>query len=263
MKLDHDLHVHTYLSACCSDREHQRPAEILVLAEEMGVKTIGFADHVWQNPNLAPSNWYRPQDASQIDKIRSDLSAISTNIRVFVGCEADTIAPGKFSITPDFAQQLDFVLLACSHFHMKDFVEQPVSIAPRDIAKHMLKFFISGVSSGFATSIPHPMIPCGYMQYFDKAVKTISDVELLDVFALAESNGVGIEVTTAFIPSAVAPEFSIETSIRMLSLAKQAGCMFTLGSDAHEPSAQKRLPELNSLIEPAGICEDDILPLLR
>ena len=35
MKLDHDLHVHTYLSSCCNEKERQVPAAILSLAEDM------------------------------------------------------------------------------------------------------------------------------------------------------------------------------------------------------------------------------------
>ena len=59
--IDHDMHIHTYLSSCCGDKENQRPAKIIALAAEMGLKTIGFADHIWENPNIEPSDWYRPQ----------------------------------------------------------------------------------------------------------------------------------------------------------------------------------------------------------
>ena len=263
MKLNHDLHVHTYLSACCREKDKQRPAAILTLAEEMGVQTIGFADHVWVNPDLPPSDWYRPQDESQISKLRADLSAVSTGIRVLVGCEAETIAPGQFGITAEFAQQLDFVLLACSHFHMKNFIAQPESAAPRDLARHMLAFFRSGVSSGLATSIAHPLLPCGYLGEFDEAAAFISDAELLDAFGLAHTHGTAIEITTGFLPPDSPPTFSIETPIRFLSLAKQAGCTFTLGTDAHSPGDQRRLPELAALTKAVGVTEEDILPTIR
>jgi len=127
MNLDHDLHIHTYLSACCHDKAHHRPHAILDLAAQMGVKTIGFADHLWVNPDLAPSDWYRPQDARQTARLRADLAACATDVRVLVGCEAEMIAPGKIGLTADYARQLDFVLLACNHFHMREFVEQPAS----------------------------------------------------------------------------------------------------------------------------------------
>jgi len=261
MRLDHDLHVHTYLSACCGDKDRQTPSAILSLAEDMGVNTIGFADHVWANPSLSPSDFYRSQDEGQIAKLRADLSTISTTTRVLVGCEAEMIAPGKFGITPQFAETLDFVLLACSHFHMNEFVAQPQSHAPRDIATHMLEFLRSGVSSGLATSIAHPLLPLGYLDQLDSAVDTISDAEFLDVFGVAVEHGVALEITTGFLPSQPENAFSVETPIRFLSLAKQAGCKFTLGSDAHNPEAQKRLPELAAITKAVGVTEQDILSL--
>jgi len=262
MKLNHDLHVHSCLSACCEDKENQTPAAILSLAEDMGVRTIGFADHVWTNPNLSPNCWYRPQGENQIVNIRRQLASVSTTVRVLIGCEAETIAPGQFGITPEFAQELDFVLLACSHFHMKDFVEQPESDSPQDLGRHMLKFFRSAVSSGFATSIPHPLLPCGHLDKYDEAIASISDAELLDACGLAHDNGVAIEITIGFLPNDSNRRFSIETPIRFLSLAKQAGCKFTLATDAHSPKAQKRLPELARLIEAVGLIDKDVLPLL-
>ncbi len=171
MKLNHDLHIHTYLSACCSAKDRHKPAAILSLAEEMGVETIGFSDHIWMNPHVQPSDWYRPQDESHIDRLRQDLQGLNSNVRMLVGCEADMIAPGKFSITPEFAEKLDHVLLACSHFHMTDFVEQPVSKTPQELARHMLKFFNSAVQSGLATAIPHPLFPIGYLEMYDAAIE--------------------------------------------------------------------------------------------
>ena len=261
MKFDHDLHVHTYLSACCHEKERQTPSAILSLAEDMGVNTIGFTDHVWVNPELPPSDWYRPQDESQISKLRADLAAVSTRIRFLVGCEADMIAPGEYGITPQFAEELDFVLLACSHFHMRGFVAQPEGKTPRHLAEHMLKFFRSGVSSGLATSIAHPFFPCGHLDTYDEAIGSISDQELMDVFGVAAEHGVALEITTSFLPSQPDRAFSLETPVRFLSIAKQAGCRFTLGTDAHSPESQKRLPELVALTKPIGLTEEDILPM--
>jgi len=107
-------------------------------------------------------------------------------------------APGKFSITPEFAQGLDYVLLACNHFHLKDVVQQPESDSAHDIAIHIISFFISGVRTGLATSIAHHFIPYGYLQQSDQAIATITDVEFLDTFGIASELGVGIEITVSF-----------------------------------------------------------------
>ena len=125
----------------------------------------------------------------------------------------------------------------------------------------MLKFFLSGVTSGLATSIAHPLLPCGYLDEFDEAVASMSDAELLDAFGAARDHEVAIEITLGFLPSG--QQFSIETPIRFLAIAKQAGCKFTFGSDAHSPEGQKRLPKLAALTKPAGITDEDVLPLLK
>ena len=179
-----------------------------------------------------------------------------------MGCEADMIAPGKFSITQAFAEGLDFVLLSGSHLHMHDFVVQPRSYGGRDLAEHLLMMFRAAVTSGFATSIPHPLLPCGHLESFDAAVETMSDGELADAFGLAVEEGVALEVTIGFIPTE-SGEFSMETPVRFLSAARTAGCRFTFGTDAHAPMTQRRLPELAQLAEKAGITEDDMLPLVR
>ena len=261
MKLDHDLHIHTYLSACCSDKQHI-PKNIIALAEEMNVHTIGFADHIWQNPNYQPNDWYKQQDENQILKLRETLKSIETPTRILVGCEADTVKPGIFSITQEFAETLDFVILSCNHFHISDLVEQPESDAPKHLAKHILKFFRSGASSKLATSIVHPFMPLGYMHAFDKTIASISDAEFSDAFGLACDNGVAIEITTGFIPELSKFNFSIETPIRFLSLAKQAGCKFTLATDSHTPEAQRKLPELKAITDALELEESDFHPML-
>jgi len=264
VKINHDLHVHTYLSSCCIDKANHTPRSILELAEKMGVTTIGFADHVWANPAIAPSSWYRPQNEDQITRLRQDLAGISSTVRVLVGCETDIIAPGKFGITPDFARQLDFVLMPGGHFMMEGFVEQPESDSPRDIGKHLLKFFIAGVKSGLATAIAHPFFPCGYTDHFDRTIAAISDAEFTEAFGTAAELGVGIEITTGFLPPR--PDgftFSVETPLRFLSSAKRCGCKFTFGSDAHDPARQQKLPRLALLTDTIGLTENDLLPIIR
>ena len=269
MRLDHDLHIHTYLSSCCGAKEEQRPGKILRLAEAMELKAVGFADHVWVNPAIAPSGWYRSQDASQIRRLREDLETIPTRLRVLVGCEAETVAPGRFGITPEFAATLDFVLLSCTHFHMTDFVAQPASDRPEDVARHMLAFFRAAATSGLATAIAHPFKPFGYLAQYEAAIAAIPDAEFLEVLGPAAERGVALEVTTSSLPPVGrpsepgAPTWSLETPARVLSLARQAGCRFTLGTDAHEPAHQRQLPRLGALVAAAGIEEKDLLPLAR
>lgn len=262
--IDHDLHVHTYLSACCGDKENQRPARILEEARRLGRRTVGFADHLWMNPDEAASDWYRPQDQRQITRLRQDVQAVATPLRVLVGCEADTVAPGRFSITRAFAETLDFVGLSCSHFHMKGFVAQPADDTPRALGVHMLAFFRSAVASGLATTIVHPFKPIGCDTRYDQAVASLSDGEFCDAFGLAAERRVALEITPSFLPPTAGPAagaWSLETPLRFLSLARAAGCRFTLGSDAHSLPGLERLDALQPLCQSLSLTTADFAPI--
>ncbi len=266
MKITRDLHTHTYLSLCCLEKEAQQPARMIRLAEEMGLDTFGFSDHLWVNPDIAPSGFYQLQGENQIRSLRADLTTVTTPLRILVGCEADMVAPGRFGITPEFASSVDYVLLSCSHFHMKDFVAQPASSQPADVARHLLAFFRSAVSSGMATAIPHPFIPYGFREIFAAAIACISDAAFADAFGLAAEHGVAVEIHPGHLPPSLPPDqvpdpaaWTPETVVRMLTLAKQAGCRFTFGTDAHGPKVQRRLPALAVLAEEAGIGQEDLL----
>lgn len=267
LNIDHDLHVHTYLSACCGDKRNHLPENILATARTIGLKTIGFADHIWANPHIKPSPWYRPQNEEQISLLREDLAEVDTDLRVLVGCEAETIAPGRFGISPAFAEQLDFVLLACSHFHMKGFVQQPADNSPRALAEHMITLFLSAVQSGLATAIPHPFMPLGHQGQLDEAVATISDAELFDTLGVAAERGVALEITPAFFPRRNSDNgkatWSIGTPTRVISMARAAGCRFTIGSDAHYLEKLIIHPKLSRFVQIIGLNEADILPLVR
>lgn len=264
--IDHDLHVHTYLSSCCEDKENQRPKKILTLAEKMGLSTIGFTDHIWVNTHVEPSDWYRSQDKRQITRLRHDLMSASSSVRVLVGCEADTVAPGK---SQEFAESLDYVGLSCSHFHMKGFVQQPKDDSPRSVGEHLMTFFVSAARSGLATVIVHPFKPFGYESQYDNAIAVLSDAELFDTFSVAAELDVAIEITVSFLPPAeekdgsAASMWSIETPLRILSLAKAAGCKFCFGSDAHSLGGMRQLLKLEVFNRHLDLSEDDMAPIIK
>jgi len=264
LDIDHDLHIHTNLSRCCHDPKTHVPEAIVRTAEDMGLRTIGFADHVWVNPDEEPNGFYRPQDESQIIRLRAALSDVRTDLRMLVGCEAETIAPGRYGITRAFAESLDFVLLACSHFHIRDLVAQPERDDVRGLADHLLLFFKAAVTSGLATAIPHPLLPFGSEDRYDAAIATLSDGELENAFGEAQRAGVGVEITTSFFPSTKGKKtWSLETPLRCLEVAKRVGCTFTFASDAHDLDMLRTLPQLRHFVDELGLTSDDLHPLVK
>lgn len=262
--INYDIHLHTYLSKCCQQKD-MTPTNIVKNAEGMGLEMIGFSDHIWTNHDLKPNGFYQGMHENQITNLKKDLKEVDTDLRILVGCEADTIAPGKFSITAKTAEDLDYVLLACNHLHIHDLIAQVAGDTSREIAEHQLLMFMSGASSGLATSIVHSFT--APPPIFGKVVDAISDEEFLEAFGKAAENKVAIEITLGYLcgkhkdnPDA---EYSWELDVpgRILTMAKKAGCKFTFGSDAHKLNYMSFLPRLSLLTDAVGIEEEDILKL--
>ena len=75
LKIDHDFHVHTFLSSCCSD-ERQLPVNIIPVVKKLGIEKIGFTDHLWANPEYTPHEFYLPQTEKQISRYTNLLNVL-------------------------------------------------------------------------------------------------------------------------------------------------------------------------------------------
>jgi histidinol phosphatase-like PHP family hydrolase len=231
---------------------------------DKGYRKIGFADHVWNSDNVSPSKFYLSQNGKEHLKMHKYIHSRKWEIEVLVGCEAEMKAPGIFGITPKLKEKLDYVTMATDHFHMKNFVLQPVEETPAGLARHMLEFFVSAAKSGLPDILVHPFFPYGYIEFYDAAVISLSDAELIDAFSVAASNNIGIEINKCYLPNPQHERFfSLETPLRILTLAKKAGCKFTLGSDAHTLDGFEVLDKLQSLAKSLDLREKDIHPLAR
>ncbi|MCF6177167.1 MAG: PHP domain-containing protein [Victivallaceae bacterium] len=253
-----DMHIHTLASACCHD-EQQTPENIIQLLKDKGYQKVGFVDHIWLSEIVAPSGFYQTQNGAEHLKLHEFIHSRSWDIAVMVGCEADMTAPGVFGITPEFKARMDYVVMATDHFHMREFVQQPAEATPACLAQHLLKFFISAATSGLPDILVHPLFPFGYLELYDKAIDSLSDAELIDAFAIAAENNIGIEINSCYLAAAKNNHcFSLATPTRLLTLAKQAGCTFTLGSDAHTLQSFAMLDKLQQFVVTLGLNEHDI-----
>ena len=265
MAIRHDLHIHTTCSPCCSD-QMQTPDRILIECQRLGLRKIGLADHVWLRADHTPGEW-RGGAYSDLKKFRqrhTEETAGENHVTILYGCEADTLSPGVFSITKKFAQTVDYVIMAANHFHFRDTVMQPSQITPQAIGDHMLKMFQATVRSGMADIIPHVFMPMGYWQYYESAVAAISDAQFIEVFSEAAAGNIAIELSPVYLPPPIGSlrqTWHLDTPLRVLALAKQAGCRFTFGSDAHNLSGLKRINAISLLIEKLKMEPVDLHPL--
>ena len=119
-----------------------------------------------------------------------------------------------------------------------------------------------------ADGIAHPFIPLGFKEHVDAIVGMISDQAFADCFGRAAELDVSIECTVGFFPGIFAehgePEgWHDETFIRVLKIAKQAGCRFHFASDAHTLAGIGGVTRLAPMADAIGITPEDIIPLAR
>jgi histidinol phosphatase-like PHP family hydrolase len=265
MQITHDVHVHTFLSACSRDPEALPPA-ILAKAEDCGLELIGFANHMWDPACPGASPWYEPQTPEHIARIREQMPA-ATGVRVLFGAESEYCGDGKVGISRATADALDFVLLPMSHLHMRGFVAPPELEEPAEIGALMVRRFQEVIALGLATGIAHPFLPCGHVDKTDAIIGSISDRQFRDCFAAAAAAGTSIEVTTGFFPSLRSDDrqegWHDETFLRMLKLARESGCFFHFASDAHSLAGIGTVLNLAPFVAELGLKEADIHPRFR
>lgn len=257
MKITIDSHFHTTLSDCCSDPAMTVENVAKHLASR-GFQLIAVTDHIWDNSAITPNNFYKLHPACNILKQAQHIRAGKFPLKVLAGCEADMRAPGEFGITQSLREKLDLVIMASDHFHMHKFVEQPNPVTPENVGRLILKFFRSAATSGLADVLAHPLFPCGFVQLYDRAVATISDDEFLEICGEAAFRGVAMEINSSILRTAVDNHCSPETTERIFTLAKQAGCRFTFGSDAHQMTTFDDIALSEHFADRIGLTEADL-----
>ncbi len=265
MRVLHDIHIHTHLSSCCMDKE-ATVENILKAARENEYKTIGFADHVWDNPEYEPSEWYKPQNLEHILRIKQEIPKDTYGIRVLIGCETEYCGNGIIGLSEEAASQLDYVLVPMSHTHQRGFVIPDEDYNNLEIAKLMVDYFKGVLKLNIATGIAHPFAPLGFKDV-DGILNCISDDEFSECFSMAAEKGVSIEINAAIFHEALGKDditYHDESFIRIFKIAKRSNCMFNFGSDSHSLEAFKtRKKPLEKIIKEIGIEEEDIIPLCK
>lgn len=242
---DHDLHIHSYISPCASEPERsmQTVDRILQYAEENKLNTICVTDHFWDE-NVTPSP-YGPEypdvfSFKQISSIRPLPQR--KNIRFLFGCETELHADGRIAISEERIDEFDFIIVPTTHFHNGYVLTLEEEVDSKSRAKAWVKKFEILLNSNLPfhkVGVAHlttTLIAPTLEQLFE-VFKLIPDAEMERLFKRSAELGLGIELNVDGM-NYIGDE--AELMFKPFVIAKECGCKFYCGSDAHRPFALDR-----------------------
>ena len=235
--VDHDYHIHSFLSECSSDPE-QNTGRILQYAKENGLSRICLTDHYWDTAVDGASKWYQPQNFEHISKALPLPQ--DTRVQFFFGCETDMDQYTTVGIPKERWDDFSFIIIPTTHLQMRGF-----TIAEEDANSHKRRaqLWIDRLDAVLDMDLPFEKVgiahlACRLIDNRSRAdylhtLRLIPSAEMERLFVKAATRSCGIELNQSDM------SFSDEEAdevLRPFRIAKACGCKFYLGSDAHHPS---------------------------
>ena len=123
MKFHHDIHTHTEISSCCSDRL-ATPENYIRAAAELGHTVFGFSNHLWDESVEGESNFYHKQTFAHILPEKERIfAADNCGMKILFGAEVEYCGKSDtLALRAENASVLDYVLIPHTHTHMEGFV---------------------------------------------------------------------------------------------------------------------------------------------
>ncbi len=234
-QIDHDYHLHSFLSVCSKD-ESQVPAAMLAKAQERGLREICITDHYWDENvpcNTRVNWWYEKQGHAHVSSVLPLPQ--HPQVRFLFGCEADMDSDDRIGLSPARYDDFDFIIVATTHLHHMA-GERFENLSNAEVAQRWIERFDAVLSSDlpfYKVGIAH--LTCSLMnrksrEDYLETLELIPQSELERLFTKAASLGVGIELNYSDVS---VPDAEYERVMRVFRTAKACGCKFYLGSDAH------------------------------
>ncbi len=242
-KIDHDYHIHSLLSSCSQD-PGQTTEAILKYAEKNDFSEICVTDHFWDGSVPGASGWYEPQNFAHVAK--SLPLPQSENVKFYFGCETELDKNMTLGISDKTMDKFDFIIIPTTHFHMTGFTVDAEKTSVGDRAELYIEKLDKLLDKDLPfTKIGIAHLTCDLMAYnhrtdFDEHMRildAISDEDFKSVFSKLAEKGAGFELN--FSPASYSEE-QLPRVLRPYRIAKEVGCKFYLGSDAHHPSTFER-----------------------
>ena len=193
-----------------------------------------MTDHFWDETVDGASNWYKPQNYQHI--VESKPLPQVEGTRFLFGCETELNKNLSVGVSNDKYDLFDFIIIPTTHFHMKGYT---ITENEASSAENRAKAWIKRLDAVLNIDLPFHKVgiahlTCGLIaptreEYFE-VLRLIPEDEMQRLFIRAAKLGVGIELNAGDMR--IVDE---ETVLRIYKTAKECGCKFYLGSDAHHP----------------------------
>lgn len=265
MEIKHDFHFHTFYS---NDADKTANIENYVkLAKEMGYNKLGVAEHFWDDKIEGAFDFYKPLTYAHVSQVKADIDRFNSDeVKLYFGAEVEynpkTKAP---AITEETAEKFDFIIVPNSHVH--ETCPAMYTETPEKLNDYMLEVYdniIESSVSKYILSMAHPFFPvrCPYSN--DMLVDMVSDDTFKRIFEKTAKKDIAVEINSgALYLGKTDADVEKSSYIRMFKLAKEAGCKFTFGSDAHFWLDIKRREQNEFLASLVGLSDDDIAEFVR
>ena len=260
---DHDLHIHSYISSCSKDPE-QTNENILKYAKKQNLKTICLANHFWDENIEGASNWYSKQDFAHISAAKPLPE--DDSVRFLFGCETEINKDLTLALSPERYDEFDFIIIPTTHFHMQIalYDEQ------RKSAEALAQAWIDKLDAVLNMDLPFYKVGIAHLACHliandkisrKKILNTIPETELIRLFTKAASLNVGIELNGTDMTLS---EEDADSVLRIFRIAKDCGCKFYIGSDAHSQENFKNCFDVyNKAIDVLDLKECDKFDLVK
>ncbi|MCQ2428282.1 MAG: PHP domain-containing protein [Clostridia bacterium] len=262
--VDHDYHIHSYLSSCSRDPE-QTAERILAYAKNSGFTSLCITDHFWDSTVPGASKWYAPQNLEHIELLKPLPE--EEGIDFMFGCETDMDKYGTIGISDSVAEKMDFIIVPTTHLHMSGFtLDADIGMGDDESAlKKRAELYVSRFETLLNADLPFEKVgiahlSCGLICKTPagsnlKILDMIPEETFEELFNRTAAKGMGVELN--FGLGGLTYE-QLGLLLKPYFIAKKCGCKFYFGSDAHHPSALDSAPERFSRTAALlGLTEDD------
>lgn len=256
---DHDYHIHSKISLCSNDPE-QTNGRLLKYAHENGLRRLCLTDHHWDEAVPGASDWYARQDFAWIEKAKPLPCA--PDVEFLFGCETDMDAKLTLGMARDHFDRFDFVVIPTTHLHMTGFTiseKDALSLARRaelwvERLDALMNMDLPFGKIGIAHLACHLIARSSHEDYI-AVMNMLPEKEMNRLFEKAARLGVGIELNSGDMNFADADADAV---LRPFRIAKNHGCRFYMGSDAHHPAGLDNAKAIfERAIDILGLTEDD------